>query len=92
MLIPTYLPSEQHSTIPSNATVAVINDDRAIHALVELLIKRSGLSQADIAKRMGVKYQSLQQYRYRTRPTMLCMVRLADVVGAKIVVSFTEDK
>lgn len=66
----------------------VVADDRAIISLIEQLIAKSGLSQSEIARRLGIKLQSLNQYRFRRRPGLKWIVRLADVTGAKIYVEF----
>ena len=69
-------------------TVNLVADPAAILAAIETLIQESGLTQAEIARRLGVRYQSVQQYKYRTRPSLLWMIKLATVLGGKIWVEF----
>lgn len=90
-MIPSYNPiaSPSKNTGPSSLHIAVVNDDRAIRELIEEMILRSGLSQSEIARRMGVRLQSLTQYRKHTRPGVRWLTRLADVTGHKIYVEFT---
>jgi len=88
MLIPTVLPSKQPSVLPDGTTHAVLNDDAAIHALVRLLIKRSGLTIKEIADRMNVKWQSVAQFQYAKRPSVRWLTRLCAVTGAELVVKF----
>jgi len=80
------LPPITLQSSPAKATV--INDGRSIAYLVDLLIARSGVSQKEVARRLGVAPQSLNQYRMkrRARPSAQWLARLAEVCGARLVV------
>lgn len=79
----------QHSTATHHVAV-VLSDERAVQRLVELLLEKAGLSQAEAARRMGIASQSLNQYKIsrRARPSLQWLARLAEVCGAKIIVEF----
>jgi predicted XRE-type DNA-binding protein len=91
-------PTSQIVPLPSSATpthnrpslAAVIADDRAIMSLIEQLLDRSGLPQTEIARRLGIRKQSLNQYRHlrRKRPSIQWIARLADACGARLFVEF----
>ena len=85
MFVPSLLPSTQ-STHLTPRHLAVIADDRAISALIEALIETSGMSQNELAKRLGVSYQTIQQRRRAKRPSLIWIARLAEVCGAKIII------
>lgn len=86
---PLPIPSLNSSPLsPSRA--AILTDDRAIVALIEQLLHRSGLKDSELARRMGIKQQSLSQYKYgfRHNPSVKWLVRLAEACGARIVVEW----
>ena len=85
-MIPNNLPSS--SPDPSTRSTAVIADDRAVVYLVEQLILKSGLSQSELARRLGIRLQSLNQYRRRKRPGVIWLAKLAEVCGGRLVVEF----
>lgn len=68
----------------------VPTDDRSIMALIELILDRAGVSQAEVARRLGIRHQSLNQYRWlrRKRPSIQWISRLAQACGARIVIEF----
>lgn len=66
--------------------MAVVADDRAIHSLIEAMITKSGLSQSEVARRLGIKIQSLAQYKRVRKPSLIWLVRLAEVTGCKVYV------
>lgn len=92
MLTPTLLPSTSAPQEgPSRAVV--LQDDKAIMHLIELLVSRAGISQREIAKRIGIKPQSLNQYMIfrRRRPSVQWLARLAGVCGGRLVLEFPEE-
>ena len=74
---------------PTTLTAAVVPDDRAVIYLIDQLILKSGLSQSEIARRLGIKLQSLNQYRYRRRPGLIWFAKLAAVCGAEVEVRWS---
>jgi transcriptional regulator with XRE-family HTH domain len=55
------------------------------------VIERSGLSQAEIAKRLGITRQTVNQaVLARRRPTLQWFAKLAGVCGAVVVVEFQD--
>lgn len=58
--------------------------------LVQVFVERAGVSQAELARRMGIKPQSFSQYlgRRRVRPSLQWMARLALVCGGRLWVEF----
>lgn len=68
---------------------AVIPDSNAIIGLIDLLIEHSGLTQAEVARRLNIRPQTIDQYRRRTiNPTLKWFTRFAAVCGAKVTVEF----
>ena len=88
MTNPTIIPSS-HQVSSSNLS-AVLLDNRAIVALIDQLLARAGLSQAEACRRLGITPSSFNQYRLgrRCKPSMWWIVRLAEVCGAKVFVEF----
>lgn len=76
--------------LPTSSLAVVLPDDRAVGALIALLLERSGVPQAEIARRLGIKPQTLNQYVWlrRKRPSIQWIVRLAQACGATIKVEF----
>ena len=88
---PIPLPSQHQSgTNPYSNLAPVLLDDRAIAAVVDQLLARAGISQAEACRRMGIQPATLNQYRLgrRVRPSVWWLVRLAQVCGAKILVEY----
>lgn len=85
------LPSTLHAPRPTtHQTAVVIPDDRALMGLIEMLLERAGVPQAEIARRLGIRHQSLNQYRWlrRKRPSIQWLVKLANACGARIIIEF----
>lgn len=64
------------------------DDQKALASLIELLVIRSGVSQSELARRMGIKQQSLNQYlnQKRRNPTIGWLCRLATACGATVAI------
>lgn len=73
---------------PTYKQAAVVADDRAVIYLIDQLIARSGLSKSEIARRLGIKLQSLNQYPRRRRPGVIWLAKLAEACGGRLVVEF----
>ena len=76
---------------PQSRQIAVIStDDRAVMGMIELLLDRAGVPQAEVARRLGIRFQSLNQYRWlrRKRPSIQWFARLANACGARLVIEF----
>jgi hypothetical protein len=86
----TPLPSTSSPPIQRSRLAVIVTDDKAIQSLIELVLDRSGLTQSEIARRLGIKLQSLNEYYRgrRRRPSVQWLARLIDVCGAKIYVEF----
>lgn len=80
-MIPQILPSAPD---PATRTAAVVADDRAVVYLIDQLILKSGLTQSEIARRLGIKLQSLNQYRRRKRPGVVWLAKLAEACGGRL--------
>ena len=92
MNIPTILPSSTQRQAASKKAI-IPQDERAVMHIIDLLVARAGISQTEIAKRMGIKPQSLNQYlnRRRLNPSIHWMTRLAGVCGGRIVLEFPSE-
>ena len=80
-MIPNILPSQ---TDPTTRTVPVVADDRAVVYLMDQLIAKSGLTKSEIARRLGIRLQSLNQYSRRKKPGVIWLAKLAEVCGARL--------
>ena len=85
---PFVAPSSHQSEVSNLAPVLL--DNRAIVALIDQLLARAGLSQAEACRRLGITPSSFNQYRLgrRQKPSMWWMVRLAQVCGARMFVEY----
>lgn len=67
---------------------AAYDDAHAAHALIDDLIelrKQAGLTQTEVARRMGVDQPAVQKFESRRKPPMLLTVqRYARAVGARL--------
>ena len=81
--------------VPSSLTqrtahvAIVLSDDRSIPPLLTQIVDRSGLSQSEIARRLGVTRQTVNQVLLaRKRPTLQWFAKLAEVCGARLTIEF----
>lgn len=83
------LPSSSSSP-PSHPRAVLVADDRAVSGLITLLLDRSGVSQHELARRLGIKVQSISQYKRgkRANPSVKWLARLVEAVGGKLYVEF----
>lgn len=65
-------------------------DERSMIKLIEEIVDRAGVSRAELADRLGVKYQTFSQYTYlkRKRPSVQWLARLLAVTGGRLIVEF----
>jgi DNA-binding XRE family transcriptional regulator len=70
----------------------VLGDPRATVGLLEALLKHSGLSQAELARRLNVKRATVQQYKsgLRPGPSMKTVCAWAAACHARVVVELLE--
>lgn len=85
---PVPLPSLYSPAKPT--TSVVLPDDRVVNSLIEQLLNRAGLPEAELARRLGIKRQSLNQYKIsrRRRPSVQWLARLAEACGARLLIEF----
>lgn len=78
------------STGPTGRRLVVTSSRESVTNMLGLIVERSGMSQAEIARQMGIRPQSLNQYltSRRSNPAMTWLARLAEVVGARLVVEW----
>jgi DNA-binding phage protein len=74
---------------PASSTRLIL-DERAIARLMGTMIRRSGISIAEIADQMGVKRSAIEKrlYGVRTNPPLKWLLKLAAVTGTEITVNF----
>ena len=84
-MLPPPFQSSPHLTSTRNLT-PVILDDATIVALIAKVLDRSPLSVPQIAERLGVKPESIYQYKYgrRTHPSLQWMIRLVEATGGRL--------
>lgn len=75
---------------PSTTKAIVLTTPATVRRLVQLLLERAGMSQTEVAKRLGITQQALQQYvaGRRQRTSLEWLARLAEVCGARVVVEW----
>lgn len=87
-MVPTVIPASAHSHTPKRSDLAIVlAEDKAVAYLLEELLSRSNLTIAELAARLGLRPQSLIQYRNRRRlkPSLQWFVRLVEACGGRIV-------
>lgn len=88
-MLPSLIPSTASLT-PSARHIQIVADPRAISALVDHLIHRSGLSQREIALRLGITYQAIQSRRKAKKPSLEWIAKLAETIGARVVIELPQ--
>ena len=68
----------------------VLSHDKSVRVLIDELLRRSGLTQSEAARRLGINRSTIQKYRDGRvkRPSFAWFVRLAEVCGARVCVDF----
>lgn len=74
------------------AVTPFVGDARAFSGLFEEMLKRSGLTVGEMAKRLGVQPSTLKQYRYGRRgpPKVETLCRWLSACGARLTVEWLE--
>lgn len=87
MLTPAIIPAFSKPATPSSRLVVVVGDDRALVSLMDQLFKQSGLTQVELAERLGVRKQTINQYlNYRRcNPSVLWLMRFAEACGGRLI-------
>ena len=90
MFIPPISAQKLPSTSIGADLTILLADDRAVSALIDKLLDRANLSEKELAERLGVKPQTVHQYRMslRKRPSIQWLVKLASACGARITIEF----
>lgn len=81
------LPIDPASPVAGPQPATVLSEGVLISRLIEEVIARSGMSYTEVATRLGIKVQTLNQYRYgfRPNPSVSWLSRLALVCGGRLV-------
>lgn len=84
---PPPLPS---SILPSSDVAVVLTDAESTARIVEQVLERAGMSQREVARRLGIQPQSLNQYvrSRRMNPSVEWLARLVEVCGGQLLVRF----
>lgn len=87
-----FIPPSSASSPPSLPRTVVVADDRAVASLISDLIERTGVSQHELARRLGIKVQSINQYKMakRANPSIKWLMRLIEAGGGRLVVEYPE--
>ncbi|MDR1188372.1 MAG: helix-turn-helix domain-containing protein [Bifidobacteriaceae bacterium] len=85
------MPTETDEALDRRADDLVRNHENLLDALVAMR-KRHGLTQAEVAERMGVTQPSVAQFeRYDSNPTLSTIRRYAMAVGAVVKSQVVDD-
>lgn len=84
------IPLPSSSIRPSTPLAFIVGDESGISYLINEMLRHSGLTQAEAARRMGIPDSTIQQYRSmrRRKPSLVWISRLAAVCGARFVLEF----
>ncbi len=76
------------SPLSPGAGVVVLSDPKTVAPLLEQLLSRSGLTVAEVCRRLDCSRSSFNQYRYcrRTRPSVQFLSRVVEVCGGRLMV------
>lgn len=89
--MPIGVPSNPSSLYTPTSLTRVIDDDRAIQRLLEIIIERAGLTGNAAASRLGMTRQSLQPYlNGRRSPSLKWLLRLCQLCGAEVQIRLPE--
>lgn len=91
VVLPLSISPALESARPNPTSSArLILDDRALARLLEIMIRRSGLSLTEVAEQMGIGRKAVEKYVYRerTNPSLKWLLRFAGVCGAELTISF----
>ena len=86
--LPIPLPGSSSSEKASLAVV--LCDNKTICVLIETILHRSGMTQAEVCRRLGISSSNFNQYRLgrRMKPSVWWLARLIDVCGGRLFVEF----
>lgn len=89
-ILPVKPPTSPTHLHPSDSVAFVSSDKLAVGKLIRMILERAAIPQTEIAKRMGIVPQSLNQYVLgrRANPSILWLARLAEMCGARIVIEW----
>lgn len=94
-MTPFPLPTTSHlnnsgSLNPVTDLTVVLGDDKAIAALIDRLLDRANLSDAELAARLGIRKNTLYQYRVgrRKRPSIQWLVKLINACGGRLMIEY----
>ncbi len=91
MFLPSFASSLPTRPQTSEDIINVLPDSSVTKRLIELLLERAGLSQAECARRMGVETQSLHQYKkYRANPSVRWLARFVQTCGGRLIIELPE--
>lgn len=89
--LPIGVPSNPASLYTPTAITRVVDDDRAIQRLLEIIIERAGLTSQAAAERLGMDKRSLYPYiKGQRSPSLKWLLRLCRLCGAELQVKLPE--
>ena len=90
--LPAFSPVPSLTPAPKQAPLVVLHDEDQVVAVIDILLERAGLTPAEASRRMGIRAQSLNQYRNlrRRRPSIGWLARLAAICGARLTIEWVD--
>jgi hypothetical protein len=78
----------------SSPLTSLICDEQVISQLLEVLLKRAGLSIAGASRSMGCGANTISQYinKRRCRPSLLWFLKFAELCGARITIELPRQR
>lgn len=89
------LPSSRPLPVyPTSNLLPVLNDDRAVAGLLEMLLRHARLTPNDAAKQLGIHPSSVKCYLAgrRSRPSIQWFVRFVNLCGGVVRIEFPAAK
>lgn len=78
--IPSSIPQK-----PAEANLAVLSEDpRGFARLLELILSRAGISQNELALRLGINGSAISNRKRIGNPTIQWLVRIVNLCGGKV--------
>lgn len=93
---PLFSVSPSAFSIPTSSNLTsltpLVNDQRAILRLLELILSKADINVPELARRLGVADNCIRQYvsGRRSKPSLQTFLRIAEAAGCKVMIQFPQ--